>query len=302
MSTFWSVWVIVLTLANLALITWVLFANRKVAVDDQAEPENKTTGHVYDGIEEYDNPLPKWWFMLFIVTLVFSVGYLVIYPGMGNFKGVSGWSSVGALEASQAEAQEKFHETFGKYKDMPIEEIAQTPQAIKMGSRIFANNCAVCHGADAGGYLGFPNLTDNAWLYGGTPEKILETLNNGRQGMMPPQGPVIGEEGVVNATEYVLSLNGLAHDAPMAVEGKKVFNTVCMACHGMDAKGNQALGAPNLTDNIWLYGSKREQIQQTIRGGRTNIMPAQKDKLREDKIRLVAAYVYSLSQQDEEQQ
>ncbi|AWF80300.1 cytochrome-c oxidase, cbb3-type subunit III [Microbulbifer sp. A4B17] len=302
MSTFWSAWVIVLTLANLALITWVLFANRKVAVDDQAEPENKTTGHVYDGIEEYDNPLPKWWFMLFIATLVFSVGYLVIYPGMGNFKGVSGWTSVGALEASQAKAQERFHETFGKYVDMPIEQIAQNPEALKMGSRIFANNCAVCHGADAGGNFGFPNLTDNAWLYGGTPEKILETLYNGRQGMMPPQGPVIGEEGVRNATEYVLSLNGLEHDSAMAAEGQKVFNTVCMACHGMDAKGNQMLGAPNLTDNIWLYGSKREQIQHTIRGGRSNMMPAQKDKLREDKIRLVAAYVYSLSQQEDKQQ
>ncbi|WP_444921350.1 cytochrome-c oxidase, cbb3-type subunit III [Microbulbifer sp. CnH-101-G] len=302
MSTFWSVWVIVLTLANLALITWVLFANRKVAVDDQAEPENKTTGHVYDGIEEYDNPLPKWWFMLFIATLVFSVGYLVIYPGMGNFKGLSGWSSVGALEASQAKAQEKFDEHFGKYLEMPIEQIAQSPEALKMGGRIFANNCAVCHGADAGGNFGFPNLTDNAWLYGGTPEKILETLNNGRQGMMPPQGPVIGEEGVRNTAEYVLSLNGLEHDKAMAAEGQKVFNTVCMACHGMDAKGNQAIGAPNLTDDLWLYGSSREQIQHTIRGGRSNMMPAQKDKLREDKIRLVAAYVYSLSKQDEEQQ
>ncbi|WP_444906137.1 cytochrome-c oxidase, cbb3-type subunit III [Microbulbifer sp. EKSA008] len=302
MSTFWSVWVIVLTLANLALITWVLFANRKVAVDDQAEPENKTTGHVYDGIEEYDNPLPKWWFMLFIATLVFSAGYLVVYPGLGNFKGVGNWTSVGALEASQAKAQERFHETFGKYENMPIEQIAQSPEALKMGSRIFANNCAVCHGADAGGNFGFPNLTDNAWLYGGTPEKILETLYNGRQGMMPPQGPVIGEEGVRNATEYVLSLNGLEHDTAMAAEGQKVFNTVCMACHGMDAKGNQMLGAPNLTDDIWLYGSNREQIQHTIRGGRTNMMPAQKDKLREDKIRLVAAYVYSLSQQEEEKQ
>ncbi|MDP5210395.1 cytochrome-c oxidase, cbb3-type subunit III [Microbulbifer sp. 2205BS26-8] len=302
MSTFWSLWVIVLTLTNLALIVWVLFANRKVAVDDQALPENKTTGHVYDGIEEYDNPLPKWWFMLFIVTLVFSAAYLLIYPGMGNFKGLADWTSVGALEASEAKAQVQFDETFGKYRDMPIEEIAQSREALKMGSRIFANNCAVCHGADGGGNFGFPDLTDNAWLYGGTPEKILETLYNGRQGVMPPQGPVIGEEGVKNTTEYVLSLNGLEHDAAMAAEGQKVFNTVCMACHGLDAKGNQTLGAPNLTDNIWLYGSSREQIQHTIRGGRSNMMPAQRDKLRDDKIRLVAAYVYSLSRQDEEQQ
>lgn len=302
MSTFWSLWVVVLTFANLALITWILFANRKVAVDDQAEPGNQTTGHVYDGIEEYDNPLPKWWFMLFVATLVFTAAYLVIYPGLGNFKGIGGWTSLKQLENEQAKAQERFDETFGQYVDMPIEQIADNREALKMGARIFANNCAVCHGADGGGNYGFPNLTDSAWLYGGTPEKILETIHNGRQGQMPAQGPVIGEEGVKNATEYVLSLNGLEHDAAMAAEGQKIFGTVCMACHGMDGKGNQALGAPNLTDNIWLYGSSREQIQHTIRGGRKNEMPAQKDKLREDKIRLVAGYVYSLSRQEDVEQ
>ena len=302
MSTFWSLWVIVLTLANLALVIWVLFANRKVAVDDQAEPGNQTTGHVYDGIEEYDNPLPRWWFLMFVGTIIFSAAYLVIYPGMGNFKGIGGWTSVGALERSQEKASEKFDETFGKYAQMPVEQIAESREALKMGARVFANNCAVCHGSDGGGNYGFPNLTDDAWLYGGTPEKILETLHKGRQGLMPPQGPIIGEEGVKNAAEYVLSLNGLEHDAEMAAAGQKVFGTVCMACHGMDAKGNQALGAPNLTDNIWLYGSSREQIQHTIRGGRSNQMPSQKDKLREDKIRLVAAYVYSLSRQEDVEQ
>ncbi|WP_171019041.1 cytochrome-c oxidase, cbb3-type subunit III [Microbulbifer harenosus] len=302
MTTGWSIWVIVLTLTNLALITWVLFANRKIAVSDQDDPENRTTGHVYDGIEEYDNPLPKWWFLLFILTLVFSAAYLVIYPGMGNYKGIGGWTSVGALKADQAKAQAEFKESFGQYVDMPIEKIAESPEALKMGARIFANNCAVCHGADGGGNYGFPNLTDSDWLYGGTPEKILETLHNGRQGLMPPQGPVIGETGVKNAAEYVLAMNGLEHDAAMAEQGKQIFGTVCMACHGADGKGNQALGAPNLTDNIWLYGSSREEIQHTIRGGRSNHMPAQKEKLREDKIRLVAAYVYSLSRQDEIQQ
>ncbi|WP_323847003.1 cytochrome-c oxidase, cbb3-type subunit III [Microbulbifer magnicolonia] len=302
MSTFWGVWVTVLTLTNLALIIWVLFANRKVAVSDQDEPANKTTGHVYDGIEEYDNPLPKWWFMLFVATLIFSGVYLAIYPGLGNFKGLGGWTSVGELEKDQSKAVEKFDETFGKFVNMPIEQIAENREALKMGARIFANNCAVCHGADGGGNYGFPNLTDNDWLYGGTPEKILETLHNGRGGLMPPQGPIIGEEGVKNVTEYVLALNGLEHNAEMAAAGQKVFGTVCMACHGADGKGNQALGAPNLTDNIWLYGSSREQIQHTVRGGRQNQMPAQKDKLREDKIRLVAAYVYSLSRQEDEQQ
>lgn len=244
MSTLWSMWVVVLTLANLALIVWVLFANRRVAVDDQADPENKTTGHVYDGIEEYDNPLPKWWFVLFVATLVYTAIYLVIYPGLGNFKGLSGWTSVGALERSEARAQEQFDETFGKYADMPIEQIADNREALKMGARIFANNCAVCHGADGGGNYGFPNLTDSDWLYGGTASKILETLHNGRQGQMPPQGVIIGEDGVKNTAEYVLALNGLEHDAGMADEGKKVFGTLCMACHGADGKGNQSLGAP----------------------------------------------------------
>ncbi|MEX2963196.1 cytochrome-c oxidase, cbb3-type subunit III [Microbulbifer sp. TYP-18] len=302
MSTFWSLWVIVLTLANLALIIWVLFANRKVAVSDQDEPGNETTGHVYDGIEEYDNPLPRWWFMLFVGTLIFSAIYLVIYPGMGNFKGIAGWTSVGQLERSQEKAMEKFDQTFGQYAQMPVEQIAENPQALKMGARIFANNCAVCHGADGGGNYGFPNLTDDDWLYGGTPEKILQTLYQGRQGVMPPQEPIIGEEGVRNTAEYVLALNGLEHNAEMAAQGKQVFDRVCMACHGLDAKGNQAIGAPNLTNNIWLYGSSREQIQHTIRGGRSNQMPSQSDKLRDDKIRLVAAYVYSLSRQEEVEQ
>ena len=239
--------------------------------------------------------------MLFVATLVYGAIYLVIYPGLGNFKGLSGWTSVGELERSEARAQEQFDETFGKYADMPIEQIADHREALKMGARIFANNCAVCHGADGGGNYGFPNLTDSDWLYGGTASAILDTLHNGRQGQMPPQGAMIGEEGVKNTTEYVLALNGLEHDAEMADEGKKIFGTVCMACHGVDGKGNQSMGAPNLTDNIWLYGGSREQIQHSVRGGRSNQMPAQKDKLREDKIRLVAAYVYSLSRQEDEQ-
>lgn len=302
MSTFWSIWVIVLTLANLALVAWILFANRRVAVSDQEDPENRTTGHVYDGIEEYDNPLPRWWFLLFVATLVFTGIYLAIYPGLGNFKGFSGWTSVGQLENEEAKAREQFDETFGRYVEMSVEEIADNREALKMGARIFANNCAVCHGADGGGNYGFPNLTDNDWLYGGSPEDILKTIHDGREGTMPPQGAVIGEEGVRNAAEYVLSLNGLEHDAAMAAEGQKIFGSVCHVCHGADGKGNQAMGAPNLTDNIWLYGSSREQIQHTIRSGRSNQMPAQKEKLREDKIKLVAGYVYSLSRQEEVQQ
>lgn len=296
MSTFWSLWIAGLTLINLALVTWVLFANRKVAISDDQSPDNQTTGHVYDGIEEYDNPLPKWWFQMFVITLVFTAFYLVLYPGLGSYKGLLGWTSHNQLEREQEKAAESYTEIFGRYAAMPVEEVAQEPAALKMGTRLFANNCAVCHGADAGGNYGFPDLSDNDWLYGGTPDKIKETITHGRAGAMPAWGDIIKEEGVVNVAEYVLSLSGQEHDAAMAAQGKTVFNTNCVACHGLDGKGNQAMGAPNLTDDVWLYEGTRGGIRHSVRNGRSNVMPAQADKLREDKIHLLAAYVYSLSQ------
>lgn len=296
MSTFWSLWVIVLTSVNLVLLFWVLMANRKVAVSDDSEPENATTGHVYDGIEEYDNPLPKWWFYLFIGTFVFTIIYLIIYPGMGNWKGVIGWTSHNQLEHEQQKAEEAYGESFSQFASMPIEEVAQDPRALKMGVRLFANNCAVCHGADAGGNYGFPNLTDNDWLYGGEPETIQQTITNGRNGAMPAWGPVIGEENVKSAAEYVLQMSGQDHDATLAAAGQKVFAQNCAVCHGADGKGSHSLGSPNLTDNIWLYEGTPQGIRHSIRNGRSNQMPAQKEKLREDKIHLLAAYVYSLSQ------
>ena len=302
MSTFWSLWVIILTTVNLILLLWVLLANRKVAVRDDADPENKTTGHVYDGIEEYDNPLPKWWFMMFIGTMVFAVLYLIIYPGMGNWKGIfpfegyeGGWSSAKQLQDEQSRAQSQYQNSYGVYSQMPVAELVQEPRAMKMAQRIFANNCAVCHGADGGGLLGFPNLTDNDWLYGGAPEKIKETLINGRQAAMPPWGGVIGETGIANVTEYVLSLSDRDHDEAKAAVGATLFAQNCAACHGADAKGNQDVGAPNLTDNIWLYEGTPEGIRNTLRQGRNGQMPAQQNRLREDKIHLLTAYVYSLS-------
>ncbi|WP_439135286.1 cytochrome-c oxidase, cbb3-type subunit III [Pseudomaricurvus sp.] len=299
MSTFWSLWIIVLTTVNLVLLFWVLMANRKVAVSDDAEPENATTGHVYDGIEEYDNPLPKWWFYLFIGTFIFTIVYLIAYPGMGNWKGVLGWTSINQLEREQQKAQEAYGESFSQYATMPIEEVAQDPRALKMGVRLFANNCAVCHGADGGGNYGFPNLTDNDWLYGGEPETIQQTIANGRNGAMPPWGPVIGEANVKATAEYVLQMSGQDHDTALAETGQKVFAQNCAVCHGADGKGSHDLGAPNLTDNIWLYEGTPQGIRHSIRNGRANVMPAQKDKLREDKIHLLAAYVYSLSQDEE---
>ena len=300
MSTFWSLWIIILTTTNLVLLLWILFANRKRAVVGEESTEAKTTGHEYDGIEEYDNPLPRWWFYMFLLTFVFSVGYLIIYPGMGAYEGIKGkdgkaWTSVNELRGHQAEAEKVYAETYGVYSKMPIEEVAKNPDALKMGFRLFSNNCAVCHGADGGGNPGFPNLTDKDWLYGGTPEKILETLVNGRNAAMPAWGSILGEEGVAEVAEYVLQISGSEHDAAKAEAGAKLYATNCVACHGADGKGNQLVGAPNLTDKIWLYGGEPATIRQTLRDGRNGVMPAQKELLKEDRIHLLAAYVYSLS-------
>lgn len=296
MSTFWSVWIIALTSINLVLLFWVLMANRKVAVSDDDAPENATTGHVYDGIEEYDNPLPKWWFYMFLATFVFAIAYLIVYPGMGSWKGVMGWTSHNQLEREQQKADVQYGELFAEFSQMPIEDVAQDPRALKMGVRLFANNCAVCHGADAGGNYGFPDLTDTDWLYGGSAEHIKQSITNGRNGNMPAWGPIIGEANVVAAAEYVLQLSGQEHDADLALKGQPVFAANCAACHGGDGIGNQQLGAPNLTDNVWLYEGTPQGVRHSIRNGRANQMPAQKEKLREEKIHLLAAYVYSLSQ------
>ncbi len=298
MSTFWSLWIIILTSVNLVLLLWVLLANRKVAVRDDIDPENRTTGHVYDGIEEFDNPLPRWWFIMFVATFVFAIAYLILYPGMGNWKGVLGWTSENQLERQQQTAFDQYESSYGVYSKTSVEELALDTQAMKMAQRIYANNCAVCHGADAGGALGFPNLTDKDWLYGGTPELIKQTLINGRQAAMPAWQGVIGEKGIANVTEYVLSLSGREHDEAKAVVGKKIFDQNCVACHGKDGKGMQLVGAPNLTDDIWLYEGSPAGIRQTLRMGRNGQMPAQKDRLREDKIHLLTAYIYSLSLED----
>lgn len=297
MSIFWSLWIIILTVTCLALVFWVLMGNRKVAVSDDEDPENRTTGHVYDGIEEYDNPLPKWWFNLFLLTMIFAVIYLFLFPGLGSYKGVLGWTSRGELAADQEEALENYEQSYGVFNKMSVEELIDNPKAMKMGARLFANNCAVCHGADAGGNFGFPDLTDNDWLYGGSPAHIKQTLINGRNGNMPPWGPVLGEEKISQAAEYVLQLSGQEHDAELASAGAQVFQQNCTICHGADGKGMISVGAPNLTDDIWLYDGSKRGIVQSLRNGRANQMPAQKDLLREDKIHVLTAYVYSLSKE-----
>ncbi|WP_438957883.1 cytochrome-c oxidase, cbb3-type subunit III [Porticoccus sp.] len=296
MSTFWSIWIIVFTAITIVGCTWLLFANRKVEVsDDTKEGESPKTGHVYDGIEEYDNPLPGWWFKMFVGTVVFGVIYLVLYPGLGNFGGVLGWTQVGQWEEEVAEAEAKYAPLYEQYSETPVEELIANPEAMKMSRRLFNNNCAVCHGSDGRGSYGFPNLADNDWLYGGSAEDIKTTLVNGRQGAMPALGGALGEDGVDNVAEYVFKISGREHDAKKAEAGGQLFATYCAACHGADGTGNKMLGAPNLTDGIWLYGGSPTLVRHTIRNGRNGNMPAQADKLKAEKIHLLTAHVYSLS-------
>ncbi len=294
-SLFWDGWIAILTLTCLGLIIWVLLATRR---NQRRELTEETTGHNYDGIEELDNPLPQWWLYLFVLTLVFGAAYLAIYPGI--WKGVADWSATGQLEQETQQHQARYAENFARYAEMPIPEVIQHEQALRMGQRIFSNNCALCHGSDGGGAFGFPNLRDGDWLYGGAPETIKTTIMDGRQGQMPSWVSIIGEQGVKQVSSYVRSLSGLdvtASERDLAA-GAKIFSTSCSACHGADAKGIQGVGAPNLTDSTWLYGSSQAQVEYTVRRGRNGVMPAWHERLGEEKVHLVAAYVFSLSQAD----
>ena len=297
MTTFWSIWITVITLGTIGACTWLLFATRKVKSDAQHKEgeEAQTTGHVYDGIEELDNPLPKWWFNMFIITVIFGLVYLALYPGLGSYKGILGWTSVGQWQEEIDQANEKYGPIYAQFSGMSAEELIANPEAMKMGRRLFNNNCSLCHGSDGGGSYGFPNLTDSDWLYGGTAESIKTSIAHGRQGAMPAWGNVIGEDGVDNVAEYVFKISGREHDAAKAEKGTQVYATYCASCHMPDGSGMQALGAPNLTDGIWLYGGSPALVRHSIRNGRNGLMPAQKDLLREDKIHLLTGYVYSLS-------
>ncbi|SDJ50746.1 cytochrome-c oxidase, cbb3-type subunit III [Billgrantia gudaonensis] len=301
LSGFWSAWIIVITLGSLVFAFWLLYANRKTDKTPDAEGNVETTGHAADGIEEYDNPLPRWWLQLYIGTIVFSLGYLLLYPGLGNFAGLLGWTQEGQWEEEVARAEERFTPIFAQYQEVPIPELAQDDEAMQVAERIYQNNCAVCHGANAEGGYGFPNLTDDDWLYGGEPEQIVTSLEQGRNGLMP-SWQQLGAENIENVTQFVLSLSGLEHDAERAEQGASTYASVCTACHGPEGTGNQGLGAPNLTNDTWLYQapgqSVADSIRQTLRNGRNGHMPAQEAYIGEERVHLVAAYVYSLSQED----
>lgn len=301
LSSFWSAWIIVITLGSIGIAFWLLYANRKTDKTPDAEGNVDTTGHAADGIEEYDNPLPRWWFQLYVGTVIFALGYLVLYPGLGNFAGVLGWTQESQWEEEVARAEERFTPIFAQYQEIPIPELAKDDEAMQVAERIYLNNCAVCHGSNAKGGYGFPNLTDDDWLYGGEPENILTTLHQGRNGLMP-SWQQLGSENIENVTQHVLSLSGLEHDAERAERGAATFASVCAACHMPDGTGNQALGAPNLTNDIWLYQqpgqSVADSVRQTLRNGRNGHMPAQAAYIGEERVHLVAAYVYSLRFED----
>ena len=294
----WSWYVIAIVVFGLVYCAVVLIgaAQHTVVYDAQGNVD-KTTGHVWDGdLRELNNPLPRWWLVLFIITLVFAAAYLTLYPGLGDNKGKLNWSSKGQLEAEMAKAKVEQDKIFAAFKNASVEDLARDPKAHAIGERLFLNNCAVCHGSDAKGNKGFPNLTDNDWLHGGSPEKIIETVTHGRRGQMPVMAPAVGSaEEVRQVANYVLSLSGAGHNSIMAELGKPKFKQVCAACHGADGKGNQAIGAPNLTDKIWLHGFGEEAIMNMVNKGKLNIMPAQEKRLSEDQIKLVASYVWSLS-------
>jgi cytochrome c oxidase cbb3-type subunit III len=303
-SDFWGFYVAVIALVSILGCGALLYAMGRMRVQRPASKPGEapgTTGHVWDeDLAEYNNPLPRWWMWLFYITIVFGLCYLVLYPGLGKLPGVLGWTSAGAYASERKEIDDKLKPLYAKYLAMDIKSIAADPQARAMGERLFLNNCAQCHGSDAGGSKGFPNLRDNDWLYGGEPEQIKASITNGRNGIMPAFAAVLGEEGVKNVAAYVRSLSGLPHDELRAQLGKAVFAQNCVACHGADGKGNQLIGAPNLTDQIWLYGSSEATIIETISKGRgaagaITRMPAHKDSLDEGKIQLLTAYVWGLS-------
>ncbi|MEE8320906.1 MAG: cytochrome-c oxidase, cbb3-type subunit III [Gammaproteobacteria bacterium] len=289
-SGFWSFFIG--TISILSIIGMIVFTAKFSDKEGSG-----TTGHVWDeDLQELNNPLPRWWLNLFYITLAFGAIYLVLYPGLGSFDGILGWSQKKQYDEEIQAANKKFGPIFEKYLSQDLQDVVKNNDALIIGKRLFSTYCTTCHGSDARGARGFPNLADNDWLYGGTPEMIKTTILNGRQGIMPPWGTILGNDKVIKVSEYVKSLSGQDFDPALAPQGKEVFSQYCFACHGMDGKGNQALGAPNLTDDIWLHGGSRKSIQESIANGRQSMMPPHKEFLGEAKIHLLSAHVYSLSQ------
>lgn len=296
MSSFWSFFIILLVLINIAGCVWLLWWTSKRR---PGEPE--TTGHVWDGdIREYNKPLPRWWINLFYLTIVYSIAYLAWYPGAGSFAGLSGWTSAGEHDADQAVEEAKMMAALAPFEGRPIDALARDPKALELGRAVFAAHCSTCHGSDARGARGFPNLTDASWQWGGDPDAVLVSILEGRQAVMPPFAAVLGgDQAVLETAVYVQSLSGARVDAALAAAGKPRFEMVCAACHGQEGKGNPWLGAPDLSDDIWLYGGDFDSIRTAIMQGRGGVMPAHEPLIGATRSRLAGAWVWSLSHPDD---
>ena len=296
-SDFWHWYISILTIISILACVWLLrWMTSGYKKTDQVED----TGHVWDGdLTELNNPLPRWWLGLFYITIVFSGFYLLLYPGLGSFAGILGWTSQGSYEEEVERVEAKVGPLFARYQQTPVIDLLKDEDALKVGERLYASYCTTCHGSDARGARGYPNLRDRDWLWGGDPQSIKTTITNGRIAAMPAwEGPLGGEAGVDEVAQYVLSLSGRATISELAEKGKAKYDIFCVACHGPTGTGNTALGAPNLTDDIWLYGGSLTRISQSIANGRNGQMPAQGEFLGEAKIHLLSAYVYGLSQEN----
>jgi cytochrome c oxidase cbb3-type subunit 3 len=293
-ANYWSVYVAGATLLSIlacGLLLWITATSKK-----KPATTDNTTGHVWDeDLREMNNPMPRWWMWLFVLTIIFGLLYLVAFPGLGSYEGELKWSTRGEYNAEVDKATKELAPLYAQFTAKKTEELAGDANAMAVGERLFMNNCSQCHGSDARGSKGFPNLADKDWLYGGAPATIVQTITNGRHGQMPPMGAAVGgSDDVKNVANYVLSLSNSPHDSLRAQLGKAKF-TACAACHGMDGKGNPALGAPNLTDDIWLHGWGEPAIIAMINQGKASSMPGQAGKLTEAQIHVLAAYVWGLS-------
>jgi cytochrome c oxidase cbb3-type subunit 3 len=296
MTTGWSLFVIILTVLNILACLWLLRWTSKPRTATEKIGGGADTGHVWDkDLREYNNPLPRWWLWVFYITVAFGLIYLALYPGLGNFGGVKGWTQSGQYQQERAAVEARAAQLLAPLAALPVAELVNNEQAMSTAHNLFQQNCAQCHGSDGGGAVGFPNLRDASWQWGSDADSVVATIAAGRIAAMPPWGAVLGDQGVTEVVAYVQQLSGQQADATLAAAGETRFQQVCSACHGMDGKGNPLLGAPNLTDQIWLYGGDAATLRQTLVNGRNGQMPAWGDKLGEQRVKLLAAYATKLA-------
>jgi cytochrome c oxidase cbb3-type subunit 3 len=295
MPAFWHWFVVALTILFIIWCIWLVSWSAKQGPKDVADDD--LVGHKWDGdLEEWNNPAPKWWLYLYFITIAWGIGFLIAMPGLGTFDGLLGWSQESQYEAEMEQAAATYEPIYERFASMDFAALTENEEALSLGKSLYASYCTTCHGSDARGASGFPNLTDDDWQWGSSEQDLLMTIGNGRSAAMPVLTAAMGgETGIDNMVKYVQSLSGGEMDAG-AQAAQPMFAALCSACHGMDGKGNKLLGAPNLTDDTWLYGGSAEAIRETLVQGRNGMMPAQGDILGPNRTKILAAYVRSLSQ------